>query len=105
MQCIGEAFGVSLDNEQDKKDYTLQPTTLPSIIDVFAQTQKKRTESRVSRVHGMEIRDVGFSLLLPSRRNKTRPRPKSSRRKVHLFLFSFSLPFRVRQSHADGEKV
>lgn len=49
MQCIGEAFGVELGNDQDKAAHSIRPATLKSLVDVFAAAaQKKRVRARTT---------------------------------------------------------
>ncbi|KAG9067809.1 hypothetical protein KI688_011397 [Linnemannia hyalina] len=41
IQCIGEAFGVDLNDAAQAKAYSTKPATLVSIFDVFVNAQKK----------------------------------------------------------------
>ncbi|KAI8975976.1 hypothetical protein BDB01DRAFT_728427 [Pilobolus umbonatus] len=40
MQCIGEAFGVDINNDTQKQAYSTKPATLLSIFDVYLRTKK-----------------------------------------------------------------
>ena len=41
IQCIGEAFGVDLNDAAQAQAYSTKPATLVSIFDVFVNAQKK----------------------------------------------------------------
>lgn len=40
-QCIGEVFGVDINDESQKKELSIKPATLNQIFNVFLKTQKK----------------------------------------------------------------
>lgn len=41
IQCIGEAFGVDINDAAQAQTYSTKPATLVSIFDVFVNAQKK----------------------------------------------------------------
>lgn len=47
IQCIGEAFGVDADDEEQKSKYSTQPATLLSIFDVYLKTKSKTSAAKV----------------------------------------------------------
>lgn len=48
MQCIGEAFGVDISNEEQQKAYSTKPATLLSIFDVYLKTKKNTAKAASS---------------------------------------------------------
>lgn len=42
IQCIGEAFGVDGDNEEQRAQLSIAPATLPGIFEVFRKTQARK---------------------------------------------------------------
>lgn len=43
VQCLSESFGVDPDSASDKSQYSIAPTTLVSLLDVYLKTRAKST--------------------------------------------------------------
>ncbi|KAG8905098.1 hypothetical protein FRB99_000699 [Tulasnella sp. 403] len=50
IQCIGEAFGVDPEDEQQRERLSIRPATLPSIFDVYLRTKEKLGSSPAERM-------------------------------------------------------
>ncbi len=47
IQCLSDSFTVSLSNEEDKKQFSIQPLTLPSVF-ALGLARKEQIESAIS---------------------------------------------------------
>ncbi|KAJ3130947.1 hypothetical protein HK100_007124 [Physocladia obscura] len=50
MQCISEAFGFDFSDETQKKALSIKPTSLVTIFDVFANTQKRVADNKLDEI-------------------------------------------------------
>ncbi|KAJ1964679.1 Small glutamine-rich tetratricopeptide repeat-containing protein 2 [Dispira parvispora] len=41
VDCIGEAFGVDINDDQQRSELSISPATLPQVFDVYLKTQEK----------------------------------------------------------------
>jgi len=57
MQCIGEAFGVDVSNEEQQKAYSTKPTTLLNIFDVYLKTKKNTAKATPSSEKSISAED------------------------------------------------
>lgn len=48
VQCIGEAFGVNPDDEEQVKRLSIKPATLSNLFDVFLKTKSKISQPSAS---------------------------------------------------------
>ncbi|KAK9766202.1 Small glutamine-rich tetratricopeptide repeat-containing protein 2 [Basidiobolus ranarum] len=55
MQCIGESFGVDVQDETQRAMFTTKPATLSTIFDVFIKTQNKMSSKQASSAPQPEV--------------------------------------------------
>ncbi|KAJ1651534.1 Small glutamine-rich tetratricopeptide repeat-containing protein 2 [Dispira simplex] len=46
VDCIGEAFGVDINDDQQRSELSIAPATLPQVFDVYLKTQEKMATAK-----------------------------------------------------------
>ncbi|KAI9294611.1 receptor-like kinase binding protein [Neoconidiobolus thromboides FSU 785] len=56
-QCIGEVFGVDVNDAKQKEELSIKPTTLLQIFNVFVKTQKKSQKPATESIEKSTLTD------------------------------------------------